>query len=226
MESSESRPKEAPSGSDESGPITIVIADDHRVVRTGLRLLLESEPGFAVLAEADDVAGARRYVAAHRPRILILDLNMPGESSLEAIPSLREQTPETEIVVLTMQDDPAFAREALKAGALGFVLKGAAEEELLEAVKSAAGGTHYLNPQLGARIAIDPEPGAADGLDEGQLELLRLVALGHTNAEIGEQLFMSGRTVEAHRSRLQRQLGLETRAEVVRYVLDRGLLDG
>lgn len=206
-------------------PITIIVADDHRVVRTGLRLLLESEPGFSVLAEADDVASARRYVAAHRPRILILDLNMPGEPSLEAIPSLREQSSETEIVVLTMQDDPAFAREALKAGALGYVLKGAAEDELLEAVKSAAAGKHYLNPQLGARIAIAPEPGPPDGLDESQLELLRLVALGHTNTEIGEQLFMSGRTVEAHRSRLQRQLDLETRAEVVRYVLDRGLLD-
>lgn len=212
-------------GNEGDDPITIVIADDHRVVRTGLRLLLESEPGFAVLAEADDVASARRYVAAHRPRILILDLNMPGEPSLEAIPSLREQTPETEIVVLTMQDEPAFAREALKAGALGFVLKGSAEEELLEAVRSAAAGTHYLNPQLGARIAINPEPGSPDGLDEGQLELLRLVALGHTNAEIGEQLFMSGRTVEAHRSKLQRRLGLDTRAEVVRYVLDRGLLE-
>jgi two-component system response regulator NreC len=210
---------------DESAPITIVIADDHRVVRTGLRLLLESEPGFSVLAEADDVASARRYVAAHHPRILILDLNMPGEPSLEAIPSLREQAPETEIVVLTMQDDPAFAREALKAGALAFVLKGSAEEELLEAVRSAAAGTHYLNPQLGARIAINPEPGSPDGLEENQLELLRLVALGHTNTEIGEQLFMSGRTVEAHRSKLQRQLGLETRAEVVRYVLDRGLLE-
>lgn len=209
----------------ENEPITIVIADDHRVVRTGLRLLLESEPGFKVLAEADDVAAARRYVAAHRPRILILDLNMPGEPSLEAIPSLREKSPGTAIVVLTMQDDPAFAREALKAGALGFVLKGAAEDELIEAVKSAAAGTHYLNPQMGAQIAIDPEPGPPDGLDENQLELLRLVALGHTNSEIGEKLFMSGRTVEAHRSRLQRKLGLETRAEVVRYVLDHGLLE-
>ena len=217
-------PGELPSREEDS-PITIIVADDHRVVRTGLRLLLESEPGFSVLAEADDVASARRYVAAHRPKILILDLNMPGEPSLEAIPSLRELAPETEVVVLTMQDDPAFAREALKAGALGYVLKGAAENELLEAVRDAAAGRHYLNPQLGARIAIDPEPGPPDGLDENQLELLRLVALGHTNTEIGEQLFMSGRTVEAHRSRLQRQLDLETRAEVVRYVLDRGLLD-
>lgn len=217
--------KEREQGDTGSEPITIVIADDHRVVRTGLRLLLESEPGFTVLAEADDVASARRYVLAHRPRILVLDLNMPGESSLEAIPSLREQVPETDIVVLTMQDDPAFAREALKAGALAFVLKGSAEDELLEAVRSAAAGTHYLNPQLGAQMAIDPEPGPPDGLDESQMELLRLVALGHTNTEIGEQLFMSGRTVEAHRSKLQRKLGLETRAEVVRYVLDRGLLE-
>ena len=205
--------------------ITIVIADDHRVVRTGLRLLLEHEPDLAVMAEADDVASARRYLATHRPQVLILDLNMPGEPSLEAIPSLREGFPETQIVVLTMQDDPAFAREALKAGALGFVLKRSAEDELVHAVRSAADGMPFLNPQLGARLAIEPDTGSPAGLDESGAELLRLVALGHTNAEIGERLYLSGRTVETHRSRLQRRLGLDTRAEVVRYVLDRGLLD-
>jgi two-component system response regulator NreC len=205
--------------------LTVVIADDHRVVRTGLRLLLEEEGGFDVVAEADDVSGARHYVRAHRPKVLVLDLNMPGGSSLEAIPALRKEAPETQIVVLTMQDDPAFAREALNAGALGFVLKRAAENELIEAVRSAAQGERYLNPQLGARIVVEPPPGPPDGLSEEEVEILRLVALGHTNAEIGERLFLSGRTVETHRIKLQRRLGLSTRAELVSYVLDHGLLE-
>lgn len=203
----------------------MVIADDHRVVRSGLRLLLESEGGFEVLAEADDVAGARHYVRALRPDVLVLDLNMPGESSLSAIPSLREEVPETQIVVLTMQDDPAFAREALKAGALGFVLKRAAETELIEAVRLAARGERYLNPQLGARLVLEPPPGPPEGLSEEDVEILRMVALGHTNAEIGERLFLSGRTVETHRTKLQHRLGLESRADLVGYVLDCGLLE-
>jgi two-component system, NarL family, response regulator NreC len=206
-------------------PFTVVIADDHRVVRTGLRLLLEEEAGLEVVAEADDVPSARQYVRAHRPRVLVLDLNMPGESSLTAIPELRRQVPETQIVVLTMQDDPAFAREALNAGALGFVLKGAAEVELIEAVRVAAQGERYLNPQLGARMVVEPPPGPPDGLNEEEVEILRLVALGHTNAEIGERLFLSGRTVETHRIKLQRRLDLSTRAELVSYVLDHGLLE-
>lgn len=217
---------DAPSEATADGDgVTLVVADDHRVVRSGLRLLLEAEAGFDVVAEAGDVDSARRYVRAHRPRVLILDLNMPGEASLPAIPGLREEAPDTQIVVLTMQDDPAFAREALKAGALGFVLKRSAEDELVEAVRLAARGEPYLNPQLGARVAVEPPPGPPDGLDDDDVEILRLVALGHTNAEIGERLFISGRTVETHRSRLQQKLGLETRADLVRYVLDRGLLE-
>jgi two-component system response regulator NreC len=213
-----------PSDAEQDG-ITIVIADDHAVVRRGLRLILEAEDGFQVQAEAEDVPSARHYVRARRPTVLVLDLNMPGEPSLPAIPSLREESPQTQIVVLTMQDDPAFAREALKAGALGFVLKRAAESELIEAVRLAARGEPYLNPQLGARIVVEPPPGPPDGLSEEELQILRLVALGHTNVEIGEQLFLSGRTVETHRIKLQRRLGLETRAELVSYVLDNGLLD-
>lgn len=205
--------------------ITIVIADDHGVVRAGLRLLLEAEQGFEVVAEAEDVASARRYVRSRRPTVLVLDLNMPGESSLAAIPTLREEAPKTQIVVLTMQDDPAFAREALKAGATGYVLKRSAEDELIEAVRLAARGESYINPQLGVRLVVEPPPGPPDGLSEEEVEILRLVALGHTNAEIGERLFLSGRTVETHRIRLQRRLELETRADLVRYVLDRGLLE-
>ena len=134
----------------------IVIADDHRVVRSGLRMLLDREDGFEVVAEAGDVADARRYVRAHRPDVLILDLNMPGDPSLPAIPIFLEESPTTRVVVLTMQEDPAFAREALQAGASGYVLKEAADEELVHAVRAAADGGTYLNPQLGARIAAAP----------------------------------------------------------------------
>jgi two-component system response regulator NreC len=206
-------------------PIRIVLADDHAVVRTGLRLLLDSEEGFEVVAEASDVDAARRYVLGHHPSVLVLDLNMPGGSSLEAIPTLREEFPDTQIVVLTMQQEPAFAREALGAGALGYVLKEAADEELVEAVRNAAAGERYLNPRLGARIASEPPPGPPDDLSQREVEVLRLIALGHTNAEVAEQLYLSVRTVETHRSHIQQKLRLSTRAELVGYALQRGLMD-
>jgi two-component system response regulator NreC len=204
----------------------IVIADDHRVVRSGLRMLLDREEGFEVVAEAGDVADARRYVRAHRPDVLVLDLNMPGDPSLPAIPSVLEESPGTRVVVLTMQEDPAFAREALQAGASAYVLKEAADEELVHAVQAAASGGIYLNPTLGARIAAVPlQPsGPPDHLTERELEILRLIALGHTNSEIAAQLYLSVRTVESHRSRIQQKIGLTSRAELVHYALEHGLL--
>ena len=206
---------------------TIVIADDHTVVRQGLRLLLDNEEGLQVVAEAGTVPDAERLARAHRPSVLVLDLNMPGGSSLEAIPRLRADAPATAIVVLTMQDDPAFARQALQAGALGFVLKEAADEELLEAIRLAASGDTYLNPRLGARLAAAPEqpPGPPDDLSERELEVLRLIALGHTNSEIAEKLFLSTRTVETHRAHIQQKIRRTSRAELVRYALEHGLLD-
>ena len=214
---------------DHEGPrvaaIRIVLADDHPVVRRGLRMLLDDEGDFEVVAEAGDVEQARRFVHGHHPAVLVLDLNMPGEASLKAIPTMRTEFPETQIVVLTMQQEPAYAREALAAGATGYVLKQAADGELVEAVRLAAAGERYLNPRLGARIAAEPPPGPPDDLSERQIDVLRLIALGHTNAQIAEQLFISGRTVESHRSRIQQKLVLSSRAELVRYALDHGLLD-
>jgi two-component system response regulator NreC len=204
--------------------IRIVLADDHAVVRSGLRMVLESEPDFEVVAEASDVESAMRYVRGHHPSVLVLDLNMPGGSSLEAIPQLRDSAPETQIVVLTMQQEPAFAREALASGALGYVLKEAADEELVQAVRLAAVGESYLNPRLGARIAAAPPPGPPDDLSQREVDVLRLIALGHTNAEIAGQLYLSVRTVETHRSHIQQKLRLSTRAELVGYALDRGLI--
>jgi two-component system, NarL family, response regulator NreC len=205
----------------------LVIADDHAIVRSGLRMLLDAEPDFEVVAEAGDVPSALRYVRAHRPQVLILDLNMPGEPSLPAIGTFREASPDTQIVVLTMQSDPAFAREALRGGALGYVLKEAADAELVEAVRLAAQGRTYLHPELGAKlVAAPPEPsGPPDGLTEREVEVLTLIALGHTNNEIAAQLYLSVRTIESHRAHIQQKLLLSTRAELVRYALDKGMIE-
>ena len=208
--------------------ITIVLADDHAVVRAGLRMLLDAEEGMRVVAEAGDVPDAIRYTRAHRPRVLILDLNMPGAdtSSLEALPAILEGSPQTRVAVLTMQEDPQFAREALSSGASAYVLKEAADSELVEAVRRAAAGDTYLTPRLGAQLAaMPPMPaGPPDDLTERELQVLQLIALGHTNADIGGQLFLSTRTVESHRAHIQQKLRLSTRAELVRYALDHGLL--
>jgi two-component system response regulator NreC len=203
--------------------IRLVIADDHAVVRAGLKLLLEAEEGFTVVAEAGEIETTKRMVRAHRPDVLVLDLNMPGPASLPAIPELAQ---ETAVVVLTMQNDPAFARKALRSGALGYVLKEAADAELVSAVRAAAGGRTYLNPELGARMAAAaPAPaGPPDDLTERELEILRLIALGHTNAEIGGRLYLSVRTIESHRAHIQQKTRRSTRAELVRYALDHGLL--
>ncbi|HXB64322.1 MAG TPA: response regulator transcription factor [Solirubrobacteraceae bacterium] len=229
MSERDSEPVAAPKGADGTdsapGTIGIVLADDHAVVRAGLRMLLDNEPDFHVLAEAADVDSARRYVRGHHPQVLVLDLNMPGDSVLQAIPRIREESPDTQIVVLTMQQEPAFAREALGAGALAYVLKEAADEELVEAVHRAAVGESYLNPRLGARIAAEPPPGPPDDLSDREVDVLRLIAFGHTNAEIAEQLYLSVRTVETHRSHIQQKLRLSTRAELVRYAIGRGLIE-
>jgi two-component system response regulator NreC len=210
--------------SGESGTTTIVLADDHAVVRSALRMLLDAELGFEVVAEAGDAESAIRYVLGHKPTVLVLDLNMPGRSSLEAIPDIRRASPQTEIVVLTMQNEPAFARKALQAGVRGYVLKEAADTELVQAVQSAARGETYLQPSLGARLASEPDS-PADELSDREREVLRLIALGHTNAEIAGQLFLSIRTVESHRAHIQQKLGLSGRAELVRYALERGLIE-
>jgi two-component system response regulator NreC len=206
--------------------ISIVLADDHRVVRAGLRMLLDSEPDFEVVAEAGDVAESLRKVSAFHPDILILDLNMPGESSLQAIPRIRTNEPATQIVVLTMQNDPAFARDALRAGAIGYVLKEAADGELVQAVRQAADGVTYLNPVLGARLAAEPadRPAAPDMLSAREVEVLRLIAQGHTNSEIAGQLYLSVRTIESHRAHIQRKTGRMTRADLVAYAQEHELL--
>jgi two-component system response regulator NreC len=205
--------------------IRVVIVDDHAVVRRGLQQVLNFEADIDVVAEASNLDDARRYVLGHYPDVLILDLNLPEGLSLDAIPNLRMEFPNTQIVVLTMQNEPAYARKALSAGALGYVLKEAAESELVEAVRRAAAGDTYLNPRLGARVAAEPPPGPPDGLSEREVEVLRMIALGHTNSEIAEQLYLSVRTVETHRAHIQQKLRLGSRADLVRYALSHGLVE-
>lgn len=205
--------------------IRIVLADDHAVVRVGLRLLLDAEPGFEVVAEAGNTQDAARFVRGHHPDVLVLDLNMPGESGLALIPRIHEEAPDTKIVVLTMQRDPAFARQALSAGALGYVIKDAADTELVQAVRLAAGGQHYLNPQLGAELAATPANARPGDLSERELEILRLIALGHTNPEIAAQLFLSIRTIEAHRAHIHQKLNLSARSDLVRFALEHRVIE-
>jgi two-component system response regulator NreC len=206
-------------------PAKVVLADDHSVVREGLRLMLDAQPHLRVVAEAGDIETTLRMTRAHRPRVLILDLNMPGGPSLDVIPELLESSPETRIVVLTMQDEPALAQATLRAGASGYVVKDAAGDELIQAVQLALEDQIYLHPQLGARIAAqEPAADESDELSDREREVLQLIALGHTNGEIASQLFLSVRTVESHRAHIQQKLRLTRRAELVRYALDRGLI--
>lgn len=214
--------------------ITVVLADDHAVVRSGLRLVLEATDDLRVVAEAGTIDDAVRLAKAHRPSVLVLDLNMPDGagggrvSSLDVLPQLAAEAGTTRVVILTMQEDPQFARRALAGGAAAYVLKESADAELVEAVRQAAAGGSYLNPRLGARLAAAPTEGDGprDDLTDREAEILRLIALGHTNAEIGGQLYLSVRTVESHRAHIQQKLRRTSRAELVRYAIDRGLLRG
>lgn len=207
-------------------PIRIVLADDHAIVRSALRTLLESDGEFEVVAEASDALEATRKVLAYKPDLIVLDLTMPGESSLTVIPRILEASPKTSIVVLTMEDEPLFAREAMQAGALGFVLKEAADTELVGAVRAALDGQRYLNPRLGGMLALMPDrpPGPPDDLTQREVEVLKLVVSGYTNAEISERLYLSVRTVESHRAHIQRKSGRTTRAELVAYATQHGFL--
>jgi two-component system, NarL family, response regulator NreC len=204
--------------------ISIVLADDHPIVRLGLRTVLE-EAGFEVLAEATDVAQTRRQVLAHEPDVLLLDLSMPGGSSLEAIPDLLEISPRTAIVILTMHDEPALAREALRVGARAFVVKEEADSHLVEAILAASGGGEYLTPRLGARMAAQPATRAEspEGLTDREVEVIKRLAAGYTNSEIAQQMFLAKRTIEAHRAQLARKLGHRSRAGLVAYARANGL---
>jgi two-component system response regulator NreC len=204
-------------------PISVVLADDHAFMRRSLRRLLDAETEFEVVAEASDIPTVLRHVRGHLPHVLVLDLSMPGGSSLTAIRRLRSEAPNTEIVVTTMTDDPRFAREAIAAGASGYVLKDDAHRDLSEAVRRAARGESFVTQRVGSALSAYGDRDR-DPLSEREVDVLRLIALGHTNAEIGRLLQISVRTVETHRAHIHHKLGISTRAQLVHYALRRGLL--
>ncbi len=209
--------------------ITIMVVDDHAVVRSGLKLLLNAEEDFEVVGEAGNAQEAVLRAKLLQPDVLLCDVVMPGRSGIEVAREVREVAPETKVVMLSMQDDPAYVREAFGAGAMGYVLKEAADSELVRAVMEVANGGRYVNPELGARLAFAEAQAQAeaeaDPLSDREREVLRLLALGHTNQEIAKMLYISVRTAETHRAHIMQKLRLETRAELVRYALDHGLLE-
>ena len=206
--------------------ISVVLADDHALMRRSLRLVLDGDESIDVVAEADDLAAVERHVHGHQPQVLVLDLGMPDGSGLPAIGNLRRAAPDTQIVVITMEDNPGFAQRALAAGATGFVLKDHAEEELSTAIREAARGNTYVTPRVASRLAALRGALTDEHLSPREAEVLQLIAFGHTSVEIARMLKLSPRTVETHRARIHQKLGLRTRAELVRYALARGLLSG
>jgi two-component system, NarL family, response regulator NreC len=209
--------------------IRALIVDDQAVVRIGLRRALEAEEDIEVVGEAGDVRTAVFETRAKKPDVILMDAAMPGKSGIEAISDVLEGAPGAKVLVLSMQDDPRSVREAFGAGAAGYVLKEAADTDVVAAVREVAAGSRYVQPALGARVvaaeAQERKRAEEDPLSERERDVLRLLALGHTNQEIATKLYISVRTAETHRAHIMQKLGLQTRAELVRYALDRGLLE-
>jgi two-component system, NarL family, response regulator NreC len=209
-------------------PVTVLVVDDHAVVRAGLVMLVDAEDDLETVGEAGSARDAIFEARASKPDVVLLDVMMPDQSGIEALPQLLHEHPETKVLILSMQDDPRYVREAFEAGAKGYVLKEAADVELVAAIREVAGGGRYVHPELGARlVAAESEErkrAEEDPLSDREREVLRLLALGHTNQEIAKELFISVRTAETHRAHIMQKLRLSTRAELVRYALDQGLL--
>jgi len=209
--------------------IRVVIVDDHAVVRSGLGLLIGREEGMTAVGEAGSADEAVYRLIEHKPDVLLLDVTMPGGSGIEAIPKLLEVSPSTKVLVLSMHDDPHYVRDAFAAGARGYVLKEAVDAEVVAAIREVASGGSYVNPALGARLAAaeahERAAAQADPLSEREHEVLRLLALGHTNQEIAKTLFISVRTAETHRAHIMQKLGTNSRAELVRYALAKQIIE-
>ena len=209
-------------------PVRVLIVDDHAVVRAGIRLLLEQEPDIEPVGEAGTGREAVFQARSLKPDVILMDVVMPDQTGLEVLPTLLHEQPEVKVMLLSMQDDPRYVREAFEAGASGYVLKEAADNEVVAAIREVAAGGHYVHPELGARLVAaesrERKRAEEDPLSDREHEVLRLLALGHTNQEIAGQLYISVRTAETHRAHIMQKLRLSTRAELVRYALDQGLL--
>jgi two-component system, NarL family, response regulator NreC len=210
--------------------IRVLIVDDHAVIRSGLHLLLDAEQDIEVVGEAGNVKDAVFEARAKKPDVVLMDVVMPGQSGIEGVPLVLKEAPEAKVLVLSMQDDPHYVHEAFAAGAAGYILKEAVDTEVVDAVHDVAAGGRYVHPALGARlVAAEAEAKArveADPLSDREREVMRLLALGHTNQEIAKMLYISVRTAETHRAHIMQKLRLSTRAELVRHAIDQGLLEG
>jgi two-component system response regulator NreC len=208
---------------------SVLIVDDHAVVRAGLKLLIDAEDDLEAAGEAGSAREAIFEARSLKPDVVLLDVVMPDQSGLEIIPQLLHENDQMKILVLSMQDEPSYVREAFEAGASGYVLKEAADAEVVAAIREVSQGGRYVHPELGARlVAAETEErrrAEEDPLSDREREVLRLLALGHTNQEIAKQLFISVRTAETHRAHIMQKLRLSSRAELVRYALDQGLLE-
>ena len=209
--------------------IRVLVVDDHAIVRSGLRRVLDAEPDIETVSEAENAERAVFEAMEHKPDIVLMDVVMPGKSGIEGLPALLQAVPSAQVLILSMQDDPRYVREAFEAGASGYVLKEAADTEVITAVRAVAAGERYVHPALGARLLAaemaERKRADADPLSEREREVLRLLALGHTNQEIAKLLYISVRTAETHRAHIMQKLRLTSRAELVRYALAEGLLD-
>jgi two-component system, NarL family, response regulator NreC len=215
--------------SKKDGTIRVLIVDDHAVLRSGLHLLLNAESDIDVVGEAGNVKDAVFEARDKKPDVVLMDVVMPGQSGIEGVPLVLKEAPEAKVLVLSMQDDPRYVHEAFAAGAAGYILKEAVDAEVVGAIHQVATGDKYVHPALGARlVAAEAEAKAreeADPLSDREREVMRLLALGHTNQEIAKMLFISVRTAETHRAHIMQKLRLQTRAELVRYAIDQGLLE-
>jgi two-component system response regulator NreC len=210
--------------------IRVVLVDDHAILRSGLRRVLDAEPDIEVVGEAESADRAVFEALANKPDVVVMDLVMPGKSGIEGMPAVLQAVPDVKLLVLSMQDDPRYVREAFEAGAAGYVLKESADTEVVGALRAVAAGERYVHPTLGARLvaaeAEERKRAEADPLSEREREVLRLLALGHTNQEIAKMLYISVRTAETHRAHIMQKLRLSSRAELVRYALENGLIEG
>ena len=209
--------------------IRVVLVDDHAILRSGLRKVLEAEADIEVVGEAESAERAVFEALSTKPDVVVMDVVMPGMSGIDGTPAVLQAAPGSKVLVLSMQDDPRYVREAFAVGAAGYVLKEAADTEVVGAIRAVAAGEQYVHPTLGARIvaaeAEERRRAEADPLSEREREVLRLLALGHTNQEIGKMLYISVRTAETHRAHIMQKLLLSTRAELVRYALEHGLVE-
>jgi DNA-binding NarL/FixJ family response regulator len=209
--------------------IRVLIVDDHAVVRAGLRMLIDAEDDMKTVGEAGSVRDAIFETRTHKPDLILMDVVMPGASGLEGVPQLLHELPDVKVLVLSMEDDPRYVREAFAVGASGYVLKEAADAEVVSAIREVARGGRYVHPELGARLisadAAAVQAARDDPLSDREREVLRLLALGYTNQEVAKRLFISVRTAETHRSHVMQKLKLGSRAELVRHALAHGLLE-